>query len=151
MDKLVIRPMRKEDLPEVCRIEEEAFSTPWSEKSFQDSLVLPYACFLAAEYEGQIAGYCGFYQSTEEAEITNVAVKKELRGKAIAKRMLEELLRAGRARGALAFLLEVRAGNAPAIHLYEGLGFEQAGLRRNFYEKPREDAIIMWKRFPISE
>ena len=80
-----------------------------------------------------------------------MAVKKELRGKGIAKRMLEELLRAGRARGALAFLLEVRAGNAPAIHLYEGLGFEQAGLRRNFYEKPREDAIIMWKRFPISE
>ena len=151
MDKPVVRPMQEQDLPQVCRIEAEAFSAPWSEKSFRDSLALSYACFLAAEYEGQIAGYCGFYQSAEEAEITNVAVKKELRGQGIAKRMLQELLRTGRTRGASAFLLEVRAGNRPAIHLYEGLGFERAGLRRNFYDKPREDAVIMWKRFPLSE
>ena len=149
-EKLQIRPMAERDLPQICEIEQEAFSTPWSEKGFRDSLALPYAVFLAAEYEGEIAGYCGCYLSQEEAEITNVAVKQGLRGRGIAKALIRELFRTGRTRGALVFLLEVRAGNQPAICLYEGLGFERAGLRRNFYEKPKEDAVVMWKRFPDS-
>ena len=145
MSEWIIRPMEERDLPEVSRIEREAFSVPWSEQSFRDSLALPYAVFLTAECEGQVAGYCGCYQSLEEAEITNVAVKQEFRGRGIAKALLQELFRLGKARGASVFLLEVRVGNQPAICLYEGQGFRNMGLRRNFYEKPREDAGIMQK------
>ena len=139
------RPMEERDLPEVSRIEGEVFSVPWSEQSFRDSLALSYAVFLTAECEGRVAGYCGCYQSLEEAEITNVAVKQEFRGRGIAKALLQELFRVGEARGASVFLLEVRAGNQAAIRLYEGQGFQNMGLRRNFYEKPREDAVIMQK------
>ena len=145
MSEWVIRPMEERDLPEVSRIEGEVFSVPWSEQSFRDSLALSYAVFLTAECEGRVAGYCGCYQSLEEAEITNVAVKQEFRGRGIAKALLQELFRVGKARGASVFLLEVRAGNQAAIRLYEGQGFQNMGLRRNFYEKPREDAVIMQK------
>lgn len=150
MDKLKIRSMEERDLDEVCAIEEEAFSVPWSKKSFQDALMLPHVLFLTAEYKGSIAGYCGFYQSLEEAEITNVAVKKELRGRGIGRELLKGLLAAGEARGASVYFLEVRAGNEAATRLYEGQGFERLGLRRNFYERPTEDAVIMRKQFPAS-
>ncbi len=151
MDRLIVRPMEEQDLSQVAAIEQEAFSTPWSLQSFRDSLGLPHAIFLIAEYEGEIAGYCGCYQSIEEGEITNVAVKRDFRRRGIARTLLEKLFRECRSRGIGSILLEVRAGNRAAIGLYESLGFEQAGIRRNFYEKPREDAVIMWKRFPISE
>ena len=72
-------------------------------------------------------------------------MKPEFRGRGIAKALLQELFRVGEARGAWVFLLEVRAGNQAAIRLYEGQGFQNMGLRRNFYEKPREDAVIMQK------
>ena len=146
--QLLIRPMEERDIAQAARIEAESFSTPWSAEAFRKSLALDYTIFLTAEWEGRVAGYCGCYVSLEEAEITNVAVKEELRGRGIARALLLELLRQGEARGAKAVLLEVRAGNAPAIRLYEGLGFEREGLRRNFYEQPREDALVMWKRFP---
>lgn len=146
--QLLIRPMEERDIAQAARIEAESFSTPWSAEAFRKSLALDYTIFLTAEWEGRVAGYCGCYVSLEEAEITNVAVKEELRGRGIARALLLELLRQGEARGTKAFLLEVRAGNAPAIRLYEGLGFERKGLRRNFYEQPREDALVMWKRFP---
>ena len=146
--QLLIRPMEERDIAQAARIEAESFSTPWSAEAFRKSLALDYTIFLTAEWEGRVAGYCGCYVSLEEAEITNVAVKEELRGRGIARALLLELLRQGEARSAKAFLLEVRAGNASAIRLYEGLGFEREGLRRNFYEQPREDALVMWKRFP---
>ena len=121
--QLLIRPMEERDIAQAARIEAENFSTPWSAEAFRKSLALDYTIFLTAEWEGRVAGYCGCYVSLEEAEITNVAVKEELRGRGIARALLLELLRQGEARGAKAFLLEVRAGNAPAIRLYEGLGF----------------------------
>lgn len=149
-EKLVIRPVGERDLSQICEIEAKNFSLPWSENAFRESLAFDYTIFLAAEWEGEIAGYCGCYLSMEEAEITNVAVKEEFRRCGIAKALLVELFRQGLLRGAEAFLLEVRKGNQPAIRLYESLGFEHGGIRRNFYENPREDALILWKRFPAS-
>lgn len=147
MNKLIVRRMGEQDLAQVSAIEAEAFSVPWSEKSFRDSLAMHHTIFLVAELDGEIAGYCGCYQSLEEAEITNVAVDKKLRGQGIARKLLEELLEIGRLQGAFAFTLEVRVSNTPAIHLYESLGFESVGIRKGFYEKPTEDAMIMWRRW----
>lgn len=92
-----------------------------------------------------MAGYCVCYQSFEEGEITNVAVKKELRGQGIAGKLLEKLGSYGRERGLERYILEVRAGNEPAIHLYERSGFTRVGIRKGFYEQPVEDAVIMVK------
>ena len=79
-----------------------------------------------------------------EGNIYNVAVKKEYRGRYIGKEMMRELLYLSKQRGITSFTLEVRAGNEPAISLYRSLGFEPAGIRKDFYTGPKEDAVIMW-------
>ena len=102
---------------------------------------------MAAEIDGEIAGYCGFYQSLEEAEITNVAVKRQFQRRGIGRKLLLELMRLGKEQGAFAFTLEVRVSNLPAIRLYESLGFVSFGIRPDFYEKPKENALIMWRHW----
>lgn len=143
MSELLIRPMEEMDLPEVAAIEKEAITPPWSEQAFRESLALEHTILLTALQDGRVVGYCVCYQSFEEGEITNVAVKKELRGQGVAGKLLEALFLYGRERGVECFLLEVRAGNGPALHLYEKTGFIRAGVRKNFYEHPVEDAVIM--------
>ena len=143
---LEIRFMKTEDLEKVAAIESSLFSMPWSAKGFLDSMNLAYTIYLTALWDCKVAGYCGLLQSFEEADITNVAVAKEFQERGIAFAMLVELLKLGNEKGISDYTLEVRVSNAPAIHLYEKLGFVNEGIRKNFYEKPREDAMIMWKR-----
>lgn len=145
MNELLIRPMEELDLPQAAAIEKEAITPPWSEQAFRESLGLEHTILLAAIQDGQVAGYCVCYQSFEEGEITNVAVKKELRGQGIAGKLLEKLCSYGKERGLERYILEVRASNEPAIHLYERSGFTRVGIRKDFYEQPVEDAVIMVK------
>lgn len=142
---LEIREMRTEDLGQVAEIERQIFSMPWSEEGFAESLKQDYTLYLAAVWDGRVIGYCGMSQSFEEAEITNVAVEEKGRGQGIAERMLRELLRRGKEKGISRYVLEVRFGNAAARRLYEKLGFEDLGIRKGFYERPMEDAVIMVK------
>ena len=99
-----------------------------------------------AEVDGKVVGHCGVTNIVGEGEITNVAVLAEYRGRGLAREMLSRLLAEGEVAGITDFTLEVRAGNAAAIHLYESLGFLPEGVRPGFYDNPREDALIMWKR-----
>ena len=145
MNELLIRPMEELDLPQAAAIEKEAITPPWSEQAFRESLGLEHTILLGAIQDGQVGGYCVCYQSFEEGEITNVAVKKELRGQGIAGKLLEKLCSYGKERGLERYILEVRAGNEPAIHLYERSGFTRVGIRKGFYEQPMEDAVIMVK------
>ena len=145
MNELLIRPMEELDLPQAAAIEKEAITPPWPEQAFRESLGLEHTILLAAIQDGQVAGYCVCYQSFEEGEITNVAVKKELRGQGIAGKLLEKLCSYGKERGLERYILEVRVGNEPAIHLYERSGFTRVGIRKGFYEQPMEDAVIMVK------
>ena len=85
-------------------------------------------------------------QALDEGDITNVVVAKESRGKGIGTAMLLFMMEEGKKRGINAYTLEVRVSNAEAIHVYEKLGFVSEGIRKNFYDKPKEDANIMWKR-----
>lgn len=141
---MVYRRMTVEDLDRVAQMEKEIFSTPWSRVSFQESLEKTYSFFFVAE-DDEIVGYCGIHNFGGDGEITNVAVDKAWRGKNVAFSMLEFAMEETKAEGIEAFTLEVRATNMPAIKLYEKLGFSQQGIRKNFYDNPTEDAIIMWK------
>ena len=143
---LQIRRMQAEDLAEVLRIERENFSQPWSENGFRSSLQMENTCYLVAVLDGAIAGYYGYLRALDEADITNVAVDEGARRCGIARQMLTELMRTGYAEGIRDFTLEVRAGNTPAVRLYESLGFVTEGVRPRFYSLPTEDALIMWKR-----
>ena len=82
----------------------------------------------------------------EEGDITNVVVDESCRGRGLGRGLVSRLLEEGKARGIRAFTLEVRVGNAGAIRLYEELGFRSEGVRKGFYDLPKEDALIMWKR-----
>lgn len=141
---LEIRRMTKEDLPEVAEIEADIFTMPWSAKGFGDAIENPYTLYLVALEDGKIAGYCGLWQSFEEADITNVAVREECRGRHTGTMMLDRLMELGKEQGITRFTLEVRSSNSAAVRLYEKLGFSSVGIRKRFYEKPVEDAVIMW-------
>ena len=86
------------------------------------------------------------YLSLDEGEITNVAVDEAYRGQHIGTRLMEQLLEEGWRGGLESIVLEVRVSNAPAIHLYEKMGFENLGVRKGFYDLPKEDAYIMRKK-----
>lgn len=143
--ELRISPMQPADVWEVAAIERQCFSTPWTEDGFSDTLQRDYALYLSVRTaeSPQIIGYCGLLQSFDEAEIVNVAVRGDCRGRGIGYAMLSELLERGRRRGIERFILEVRRSNTAAQSLYEKLGFTTAGVRRRFYEHPIEDAVIM--------
>lgn len=138
-----IRRMKIEDVEETAKIEAEIFSMPWSEQSFLDALKADHTLFLVAEQEGKIAGYIGLYQAADEAEITNVAVAIPFRRCHLGEKLVKGALDFIRTKGIVSVFLEVRCSNAPAIALYEKMGFSHCGVRKGFYEKPKEDAYVM--------
>lgn len=143
---MLIREMKENDLKEVYAIEQETFSDPWRKEDFLDSLTEPNNGYLIAELDGAIAGYCGYWGIAGEGYIYNVAVKKEYRRQQVGFRLLSDLIKRAEVKGIAAFTLEVRVTNEAAIRLYEKLGFVQSGIRKEFYTKPVEDAVIMWRK-----
>ncbi len=144
--QIEIRNLREEDIVPLSRIEAESFSMPWSPQDFRDLLDRDYCTYLVALVEDEVAGCCGMTNLCQEGNIDNVVVAEQFRNRGIARAMLEELLRVGEEAGITAFTLEVRVSNTAAIRLYEKLGFVSEGIRPRFYEKPTEDAMIMWRR-----
>ncbi len=141
-----VRELREEDIPRLAEIEADSFSMPWSAGDFKDLLSHSYCSYIVALADGRIAGCCGFSNICGVANIDNVVVAADLRGKGIGQTLLRELIARGEAERVEAFTLEVRVSNAAAIHIYEKFGFVSEGVRPGFYEKPTEDANIMWKR-----
>ncbi|MBD5548858.1 MAG: ribosomal protein S18-alanine N-acetyltransferase [Lachnospiraceae bacterium] len=143
---LLIRKMKADDVEIVSKIESEVFSMPWSAKDFLEMVEADYAYYYVAEVDGEIAGCCGIRNIAGEGEITNVVVAPPYRKKGIALKMMEYMLERAAEVGIGDCTLEVRVSNQPAIRLYERLGFKGEGVRPHFYDKPDEDALIMWKR-----
>ena len=140
---MLIRQMEGRDIPAVAELEKQVFSMPWSAKALEESLQQNHYIFLVAEIEGSVAGYMGLYQVLDEADVTNVAVGCQYRRRGIGAALLTRALEMVQDRGIVLVNLEVRAGNAGAIALYEKAGFQMIGRRKGFYEKPMEDAILM--------
>ena len=143
---VIYRRMTPEDVPVISRLEEETFSMPWSAPSFLEMISKEDARYYVAEKDGKILGGCGVLMIAGEGNITNVVIAPEARNQGIGTAMLRHLMAEGDREGLTAYTLEVRISNVAAIHVYEKLGFESAGIRPGFYEKPVEDAIIYWKR-----
>lgn len=140
----MIREMKRQDIPGVLKIEQTLQGRQWSARSFEESLQQAYTFFYVAESEDHaITGYCCCERLYEEAEIVNVAVDPDLRSRGIGMEMLRHLLDVEKAAGTKRIVLEVRQSNAAAIHVYEKAGFAAIGVRRNFYEFPAEDAVVM--------
>jgi len=137
--------MTEEDVAAVAALEAENFSRPWSYDAFLKTLSDENYIVIIAKDTDALLGYCVLLCTGEEADITNVCTAPKARGKGVATGMLTALMEAGKSRGVTEFFLEVRESNAPARSLYTKLGFEEIGLRKNYYEDPKEHAVLMKK------
>ena len=143
---ITYRRMTPEDVPFISRLEEATFSMPWSPEAFFQMITKEDTRYYVAEEGGHLLGGCGLWMIAGEGNITNVAVAKDARRRGVGTGLLTYLMQEGNREGVSAYTLEVRISNEAAIHMYEKLGFVSEGIRPNFYEKPTEDAMIMWKR-----
>ena len=133
----------------VAELEKICFSDPWSENSVASELKNKLALWLVAEEEGQVAGYIGSQTCGDESDVMNVAVHPDFRRRGIAEALVKSLTEELKKIESRCLALEVRVSNVPAIALYEKLGFEEIGRRKNYYRNPREDALIMRKEWEI--
>lgn len=147
-----IVPMNADHLDELERLERICFSRPWSKRMLGEELENQCAAFLVAEDEsGKVLGYAGLLVMMDEGYITNVAVFPEYRRLGVAAKIIEVYMNFAKA-NRLAFLtLEVRPSNAAAIALYQRFGFEEVGRRKNYYDLPKEDALILTRYFKEDE
>lgn len=137
---ITIVPMAAAHIPALAALERACFADPWSEAALLEELDNPCAAFLVAERDGVPVGYVGCHHIAGEGYITNVAVDPACRRQGIARQLLTTALRDWPHLSRIT--LEVRVSNAPAIALYEGLGFVKDGVRPRFYAHPTEDAAI---------
>lgn len=138
-----IRVANLNDVAEIYKIENECFSTPWSENSIAESIENENTILYIAELDGKTAGYMGVQVFSGEGYVTNVATLKEFRRRGVAKALINEVMK-----NEMEFLtLEVRQSNIPAIRLYRSLGFVEVGKRPRFYREPTEDAVLMTRCF----
>ena len=143
-----IVPMTADHLDEVAELERVCFSVPWSRNMLKEELDNALSALLVAlDDDGRVVGYAGVQVILDEGYITNVAVRPDCRRRGVAAQLLKVFLDFAQG-NKLAFLtLEVRESNHAAIILYGRHGFRSVGRRRNYYEHPREDAIIMTREF----
>ena len=140
---MTIREMTAADVEAVAQLEAGIFSMPWSAQGFADTLCREDVLFLVAYEKERLLGYVGVYCTADEGEITNVAVAQSARRCGVGRALLQELIGKLVQRGIFRIVLEVRVSNEPAICLYRQEGFAVVGTRKNFYEKPTEDAYVM--------
>lgn len=146
MQELIVRPMTIDDVKDVAGIESRCFADPWTERAFASAVMDDNYLYIVAELDGQLIGMAGIIKSFDEGDVTNVATLPEYRGNGVAGKVLSELMKKASLQGVKNLTLEVREHNTSAIKLYESLGFVCEGKRPGFYDNPKEDALIYWRR-----
>ena len=146
---MTIVTMKQCHVSAVAALEKLCFSDPWSENSVASELNNKLALWLVAEEAGTVAGYIGSQTCGDESDVMNVAVHPDFCRRGIAEALVNALVEQLNAAGSHCLTLEVRASNAPAISLYEKLGFSEIGRRKNYYRNPKEDALILRKEWEI--
>ncbi|MDD6263011.1 MAG: ribosomal protein S18-alanine N-acetyltransferase [Clostridiales bacterium] len=130
-------------IPDAAALERASFSSPWSENALREELNSPYANYFCVTSDGRLAGYGGFLSLSGEGEITRIAVFPEFRRKGFAAMLMHRIMSRAAELNIGTMFLEVRESNAPAISLYRKFGFEQVGLRPDYYSLPKEAAVLM--------
>ncbi len=141
--------MCPEHVAQVAELEALCFAAPWSQRSVASELNNPLSLWLVALEGERLAGYVGSQTVLDETDMMNIAVHPDFRRRGLAQELITALIAALRERGSRCLTLEVRTSNAPAKGLYEKMGFQQVGLRKNYYRNPREDGCILRKEWNI--
>lgn len=144
-----LEQMKSAHVAQIAQLEKLCFSDPWSENSVASELDNPLSLWLVALDGETVAGYVGSQSVLDGADMMNVAVHPDYRRKGIARELVTGLINALVEKGVKSLALEVRVSNAPAIALYEQMGFQQVGLRPNYYRNPKENALIMRKEWSL--
>lgn len=143
--EIIYREMVESDIPSVVAIEEEAFATPWTQEIFEHEMNgNAYAHYVVAVEEEEVIGHFGMWVVLDECHITNVAVRKRLRGHGIGEKLMSEAIKLCKEMNVKLMTLEVRVSNHTAQNLYRKLGFQDGGIRKNYYTDDRENALVMW-------
>lgn len=143
--------MKEEHIQSVAQLERDCFSVPWSENALREEIDNSVSRFFVCLFDGVVFGYGGMHIMSGECYIDNIAVNVSHRRQNIGSLLTEKLIETAKEEGAEFISLEVRKSNIPAISLYEKYGFVSVGVRKNFYDKPTEDAFIMTKMFSVKE
>lgn len=146
MSEIIIAPMEESHVSAVADIERLSFSTPWTENMFSLSLrdTSNQSCFVAL-FDQAVVGYIILLHCFEDGELLNVATLPEMRKMGIAKKLMDKMISLMKEKNVTRILLEVRESNVPAKTLYEKYGFSPIAVRKNYYTKPLENAIVMEK------
>jgi ribosomal-protein-alanine N-acetyltransferase len=136
-----------EQVDEVLAIEDASFTNPWTRDMYMAELQNPGVsyCFIARDSDGRAAGFCSLWRVLDELHINNLAVAPDFRRSGVASTLLAYVLAEGARLGAQRATLEVRRSNETARYLYERFGFTVAGVRRAYYTRPVEDALVLWR------
>ena len=138
--------MESSHVAQIAELEKLCFSEPWSENSIATELTNPLSAWLVAVDGQMLAGYVGSQSVMGESDMMNIAVSPQYRRQGVAQALVEALVAHLKEQENISLTLEVRVSNAPAIALYEKLGFVQVGRRPNYYRSPKEDALILKKQ-----
>lgn len=145
VDSFVFRYMKEEDIDQILEIEHASFATPWSREAFYNEIYNnKFAVYIVLEEDDKIIGYCGAWVVIDEAHVTNVAILPAYRGRHLGEALLRKMMTVGKDMGARSMTLEVRVTNNVAQSLYRKLGFQNGGIRKNYYTDNQEDALVMW-------
>lgn len=148
LNQLEIIPMEIEHLGRVLEIENLSFPAPWSLRSYKGELTRNnFAHYFVAVFNGEVIGYLGLWIVVDESHITTIAVDPAFRGNRIAQHLIEFGEEYSKIWGAEKMILEVRITNLAAQKVYKRMGFEQIGIRKNYYAETMEDAIVMLKHY----
>ena len=146
LSMIEVRRIEREDIPALAEIERLCFESPWSEESLE-LLLQGRNVGLVALCDGCVAAYGGLICVLDEGQISNIATHPEYRRRGLARAIMEEIDRYSLENGIVYLSLEVRESNSPARLLYASCGWSDAGIRKGFYSKPKENAVVMTKAF----
>lgn len=144
MANLRFAGLERQQIARVVEIDTQSNGAPWSEQAFANELDNPNSYFRVALLDGKVVGFGGYWRCVDVAHITTVAIAEEHRRNGYGRLLMLHLLKSAQADGMVGCTLEVRAGNEPAILMYENLGFVHVSTRKAYYPDNREDAVIMW-------
>ena len=145
LQEMTFRQIKEDDIPKIIAIEKETFSDAWTAQSLCETCRQEQAFISVAEANGDIVGYCIIYYVLDEGEMVRIAIDQKLRHQGIGQALLNYTCGVCKEKGVGKILLEVRESNASARRFYAHYGFGEDGIRKNFYDNPKEDAVLMSK------
>ncbi|HCC08099.1 MAG TPA: ribosomal-protein-alanine N-acetyltransferase [Clostridiales bacterium] len=147
VSEISIKKMTNNDINDILILEEKCFSDPWTRSMFEGELEHENVYYFLAEHNERIIGFVGFWDIIGECHITNICITPSMQNGGIGTFLMEYLIKFCKNKSINAATLEVRSSNTQAINFYLKLGFRNEGIRKNYYTRPSEDAVIMWINF----